>query len=118
MYRNSLIVKTIFEDFDVFCFYIFVTKYAEFDFINIQKSLSPLDNEKFRVLQIFSIKADLLCIFCKCFYVILFIITFCTCLKDARIQNVAFRAVRLYDDALLNDATMHDAVLHCIMLRW
>ena len=51
----------------------------------------------------------------KCFYVILCIITFFTCLKDACIQNVAFHDVRLYDDALLNDATMHDAVLHCIL---
>ena len=37
IYRNSLIAKTIFEDFAVFCCCIFVTKYAEFYFINIQK---------------------------------------------------------------------------------
>ena len=37
MYLNSLIAKTILEDFVVFCFCSFVTKYAEFHFINIQK---------------------------------------------------------------------------------
>ena len=37
MYSNSLVAKTIFEDFVVFCSSIFGTKYVEFHFINIQK---------------------------------------------------------------------------------
>ena len=37
MYLNSLNAKTILEDFVVFCCCSFVTKYAEFNLINIQK---------------------------------------------------------------------------------
>ena len=68
-------------------------------------------------IEIFSTKANLVCIICKCFYVVLFIITFCRGLQDACIQNVVSHDVTLYNDGLLNDATMYDAVLYCIMLQ-
>ena len=80
-------------------------------------TVRPFDNKKFRVLQIFSTKANLVSMFFNCFYVILFIITFCRRLQDAYIQNVAFHDVRLYYDALPNDATTYGAVLHCILLQ-
>ena len=46
MYRNSLIAKTIFEDFVVFCC-IFLTKYAEFHISLILKSAYHMNSTTF-----------------------------------------------------------------------
>ena len=67
---------------------------------------------------IISTKANLVCIFCKCFDVILFIITFCMRLQYVCIQNVAFHDADYMMMHCLIDATMYDALLHCIMLQW
>ena len=109
MYHNSLIAKTIFEDFDVFYCCIFVTKYAEFHFINIQKYLSYEQHDLWTMrsseyCKYFRKKLTWYVYFAKVFVLFYLLVHFlCAC------KMHAFRMLHF----VLSDCMM----MHCVMTQ-